>query len=375
MAGVASGLFEFKAALARARFLNRTYGTLVIAKNVLTLTMMVGAGYFFHTALAVLAALTLAQAFSLLPVDRALRDGDATPRRFDPALLARFARYGVPVVAGNVIYQLVLLANRSQAAGAFGFAESGQLSLATDLTLRLFLSAGAALDVLLFQMAVRADASEGRAAAHRQISRNMLVVLGVLTPLLVGYATCLPAFEALVVPARFHGSYAAFSLILAPGIFAFCLAQFAFSPVFQIAGRTAPLLAAALVCLGCDAAGLALVPASAGLAGIARVHSASLGLGALATAVMALRARDCRPPLRALAEITLAGTLMLAAIWPLRGVASPLLALAACALAGGAVYAATLLALNTGGVRDWLLARVPNAVSDRVCKWRAAKLT
>ena len=361
VAGAASGLFEYKAALARARFLNRTYTLLVIVKNIATLALMVGAGYFFHDAVWVLAALTLAVAIALLPVEAALRDREAAFRLFDAAKLRTFAQYGLPIVAGNIVYQSIVLINRSVAVTALGYGASGKLSLATDLGLRLFVSAGAALDVLLFQLAVRADANGGRAKAHAQIARNMVLVLALLTPLAFGFMANLPAFEAVLVPQRFAGDFADLAMVLVPGILLFCLGQFAFSPVFQLQGRTLPLVVAAMVSLVCDIAGLALLPAPVSLAGLALVHSASLAAGCAVTGVLALQNAGCRPAWREVAAILGASALMLAAIWPLRAIAHPLLEMAASGLAGGAVYAGLLLAFDVAGSRQWLLARWPGA--------------
>ena len=358
LASIASGLFEYRAALARARFLNRAYGILVIGKNVLALSLMAGAGYYFNDAVSVLTAFCLAMVLSVVPVESMLRDQAARLRLFSPGLISGFARYGLPIVAGNVVYQMILLINRTYAAAWFGYAGSGQLSLATDLSIRLFISIGAALDVLLFQLAVRADAEKGRTAAHAQIASNMVVIAAVLLPLAVLFMANLTAFEAVFVPQRFHGEFARISLILAPGIVCLALGQFALSPVFQLAGRTGPLTLAAIISLAGDFTGLMLTPASAGLAGIAMVHAGALALGFAATAAMALRHRHCRPPLRDISVVALANLAMLAAIWPLRGFGPPLVSLALAGLAGGTVYGSILLWLNAGGLRDHALRRL-----------------
>ena len=61
-----------------------------------------------------------------------------------------------------------MLANRGFAAAHLDFSAAGKLSLATDMTIRLILVAGAALDILLFQIAVhrRATAGAEAGAAH-----------------------------------------------------------------------------------------------------------------------------------------------------------------------------------------------------------------
>jgi hypothetical protein len=126
------------------------------------------------------------------------------------------------------------------------------------LSIRLFSAAGAALDVYLFQLAVRREEREGREAAERQVARNGILVLALLAPLAAGFFAAMPAFEALLVPPAFRGSFARLTSLLLPGILAYCLVQFALNPVFQIARRTGPAVAAALLALGVDAGALAL---------------------------------------------------------------------------------------------------------------------
>ena len=165
-----------------------------------------------------------------------------------------------------------------------------------------------------------------------------------------------------MVPERFRGDFAALDMVLVPGIFLFCLGQFMFSPVFQLQHKTMPLVLAAVVSLGVDAAGLALVPVSTGLGGIAMVHAASLATGCVFTAALAWRWRDCFAPWREVAGVLAAALLMLAAVWPLRAIASPLLSLAASGCLGALVYGAALLVLDIAGCRQWV-----------TVKWRATE--
>ncbi len=63
-------------------------------------------------------------------------------------------------------------ANRSVIAALGGFSESGYFSLASDIGTRVFGTLGAALDVLLFQIAVRAEEEGGHAAGEEQVART-----------------------------------------------------------------------------------------------------------------------------------------------------------------------------------------------------------
>lgn len=347
---VVTGAFEYAAALARAQFHHRAYAILVFSKNILALALMAAAGLATGRAEWALAMFALGTGAAALLVRGSLRDPASRLAQAGGARLRVFARYGLPVVGANLAYQAIVLINRVAATASFGYVAAGQVSLATDVTIRLLLSAGAALDAYLFQLAVRRGAAEGAEAGHAQVARNMVVVTAVLVLLAVGYAAALPAFEALLVPRRFQGDFARISLILVPGVLAFCLMQFALSPIFQVAGRTLPLLLAALAAVGLDLALLAVLPPRS-LEGLACVHAVSLVAGFLVALPPALRMRACWPPWRELAAVAAAGAVTLAALWPLRAIAAPWLSLAATAGTGLALYGALLIGFDVAGLR------------------------
>jgi O-antigen/teichoic acid export membrane protein len=354
---IANTQFEFHAALARARFLNRTYATLVIAKNVIALTSTVGIALLTKSAVWVLAALALSNILALLPVRRALWDKAASLSLADRKLLIAFARYSVPIVISNVIYQVIILVNRGAAAAMFGYADAGRLSLATDLSIRLLLTAGAALDVLLFQLVVRRDAVHGRAAAHEQIAGNMAIVISVLVLLAIGYVVTLPQLEALIVPAKYHLDFVQVSTILVPGIVAFCISQFALNPVFQLKAQTLPVCVSAFIALFVDIVCVVLAPKSAGIVGFAWIHSASLVVGFLFALGFAWHAKECRPSRRDLIAILVAGAATTLAIWPTRMIAPAWLGLGSAAIIGAPLFAAVLIAFDMAGLGRLFRAR------------------
>ena len=209
---ITTGLFEFFGAMLRARFRNTAYSGLVILKNVLAFATMVGAAALTHDPIIVM----LMGALSVLAATLALRGQAADPHSRLPhasaGQVAVYLRYGAPIVLANICYQVLILANRSAAAAHLDFAAAGKLSLATDLTLRLMLAVGAALDILLFQLAVHKKATEGPLGAQRQVAANILVVVAVLTLLCVGYMADMPAFAALVAPAKFRADFPSLEL-------------------------------------------------------------------------------------------------------------------------------------------------------------------
>jgi O-antigen/teichoic acid export membrane protein len=349
-AAIGNGLFEFSAALLRARFRTGAYGALVIVKNALAFLGMVAIGLAFHDPAAVLLMAGASALLATLLLRRHARDPHARLAQANRAQVAAYLRYGAPIVAANMCYQAIVLVNRGAAAAHLDFAASGRLSLATDLTIRLILVVGAALDILLFQLAVHKKATEGEQAAQKQVARNSLVILAVLTLLCSVYMANLPAFAALVVPEKFRAEFAPLSLILAPGVTLFCLGQFCLNPIAQLEGRTGLILLAAFVAAGADFALLWLSPQPLGLAGFAAIHSISLTAGFLPMLVLTLRWRAYWPRPRDVGAILFAGAAALAAMWPLRELAPRLLALVLVALAGSTVFAALLFAFDPGGI-------------------------
>ena len=82
-----------------------------------------------------------------------------------------------PIVLANLLYQLVPMSNRGRAAETLSSAESGQLALAFEIGIRIVGAIGSSLDVILFQLAVLSEKTEGEASARAQVARNIGVVL------------------------------------------------------------------------------------------------------------------------------------------------------------------------------------------------------
>src|SRR5215218_4171786 len=168
-AGIGMALFDYRGALARARFLERSYAQIVLFKNAVAFLLMVGGAFLFHSPALVLCGAAASGAAALLVARRALADPQLRPGLAQRGHLRTFAIYAMPLVAANILYQLMPLMNRSALALSADYAEAGKFSLAADLGLRLFMTLGSGLDILLFQIAVRIEAARGRAEAEGQI--------------------------------------------------------------------------------------------------------------------------------------------------------------------------------------------------------------
>ena len=182
VAAIANGLFDYQTALVRARFDDRLYLRVIVTKNLLALVVTTGAAWATGSARAALIAGMATLLGSMFLWRARLADGGVGPKKSDPRLVRHYAGYAAPIVAAIVLYQLIPLANRDLAARFFGFAETGRFALSYDLGQRAVMAIGSALDVLLFQIAVRAHDVHGEETARDQIARNIAIVFAVLRP-------------------------------------------------------------------------------------------------------------------------------------------------------------------------------------------------
>lgn len=363
--GVGLGLYEFHAALARARFASRTFARLATVKNALYLALMVGGAFWFRDATVVVAGSALAAVGAVLAIRGLLADpGVENLDHVDGRVARLFLGYAVPLVIASALYQMIPFLNRTWLASRDGFAEAGYFSLAADMGMRLFQTIGSAMDLLLFQIAVRTEEASGRARAEQQIASNLAVVVAVLLPCAAGYWAILPSFEALVVPQAYRGPFAAYGGLLIPALLAIGIVQYALNPILQLRKRTAPAIGAAVAGLGLDAAALFLLPEGLGphRAALAQVAGSLAALAVLAG--LALSGPDrVRLPWRDLGLTVLATAAMALAIMPMRSLGPPILALAGTILAGTALYGALAWLGDIAGLRTAMLARLRRPAS------------
>lgn len=349
-AGIATAAFDYQAALARARFHDGAYMRLVIVKNVVSFALMVGGAYLYREPAIVMAGFCLSVISAILLVRPALADPGTRLSHARPERVQEFARYGLPLVIANGIYQIIPMVNRAVAAAMSGFAEAGYFSLAADLGVRLVASVGSALDIFIFQVAVRADAEGGRAAARAQVRRNFTFILMLIAPFIAGYWLILPALEALVVPPDFRGFFSAYTIALLPALFAFAMIQYGLNPAFQIEKATAPVTLAALTGLGVDILALVTLPSDVGPLRYAYAQSSGMVAALLVCLWAALRLMPLMPALRDITGIMGGCATMVLLLGPWRE-ASPTAALPGLIVMGSLIYGAIILAVDAGGVR------------------------
>ena len=362
-ASIANGLFDYQTALVRARFHDRAYGRLIIAKNLLSLVLTVGSAVVFGSAAMAVAGVSLSMVGSVVLSRGALADREGGRRLASGRLARTVLGYALPVVVANMLYQVIPLTDRAVAASQHGFAVSGQFSLAYDIGFRVASAVGSAMDVLLFQLAVRLDEHHGADRAREAVARNAGIVFAVLAPACAGLWVVLPSFEHLVVPQEFQGPFAHYFALLIPGLFCYACIHWVVNPIFQIGRRTAPLISAALLACAANGSLLLLLPAGPDASGYALAQSVALAVGLACLVGFAQRLRPVWPRARQLAAIALATGAMAAAVAPLRPMAPGVVALAVQVTAGALLYGCFALGLDIAGLRtalrDWLGRPIP----------------
>ncbi len=350
-AGLALALFDYLTALARARFLGRAYAVLQLGRATLAFAFASAAAWLSGDPALVLAGSAAAAAIMVASSWARLRDPGAGPGLASGALVRDFVRYGLPLVAASAVYQFLPLANRLWLADRGGFEEAGYFSLAGEIALRLFQNLGSALDLALFQLAVRASERDGVEAGERQVARNLAATAAILLPAAAGLLLVWPSFEAIFVPASFRGRLGTIVPFAIPAVAAYGLVQYGLNPVFQLRRRTGPVVAAAIVALAVDVGLILLEPGLSSPAGFAAVQLASFGAALVVLTAVALPS-GARLPWRALLACSLATGAMAALLHGLPMPGSPAAALACQVAVGGGTYLALALLLDVAGIRD-----------------------
>jgi O-antigen/teichoic acid export membrane protein len=356
-ASIANGLFDYQTALVRARFDDRLYFRLIATKNLLALVVTAGGAWATGSAKVALIAGMSSLLGSLLLAREPLADHNARLQTADRRLALQYAGYAAPIVAAIVLYQIIPLANRDFAARFFGFAETGRFALAYDLGLRAVQAVGSALDVLLFQIAVRAHDAHGEDHAKAQVADNMAVVFAILLPACVGVWIVLPSVEALIVPEAFRGPFAHFLALMLPGLFCYSFGQYSINAVFQIARKTLPVVAGALAACVANPVLFFLLPRSADASSLAMAQSLAMAVGLVTLIGFAQLNAPQWPRFRDLA-LTVLGCLGMAALaGPLRSLRPGLALMATQIVLGGGFYLLIVAAFDIAGMRRAFLAK------------------
>jgi O-antigen/teichoic acid export membrane protein len=358
VAAVSNGIFDYNTALVRARFHDRLYIRIVVVKNILALFLTGGGAFWFGSAKMALVGSILSLSGSIITARASLHDHGAAPRHASFDIARAILRYSLPIVAANVLYIAIPLANRSIVAVLYGFSETGQFSLAYDIGSKAVQAIGSTLDVILFQIAVAKHERDGAVTANVQVARNMAIVIAIVLPACTGIWLTLPSIQRVIVPYAYRGPFGELLTLMMGGLFCSAIIQFGVSPIFTIAKRTAPLVGAALIACIVDPLLVLVLPKRADASSLA---IAQTGAYAAALAVLVFVASFTKPQwprLRDLALTALGTAAMTAALLPLRGHDPGFVTLIEQVLAGTVIYGLFVACCDIANLRSILLARL-----------------
>ncbi len=362
-AAVANGLFDFNTALVRARFHDALYIKLIIVKNVMALALTGGGAFYFGSAKMALIGGVVSLAGSVIAARAALSDPGADAHLARKSIARSILRYSMPIVAANVLYMGIPLANRSLIAIYYGFSETGQFSLAYDIGTKAVQAIGSTLDVLLFQIAVAAHERLGHDHAKQRVADNMAITIAVILPACTGIWLVLPSLQALIVPEQYRGPFDQLLTLMMPGLFCFAMILYVINPIFQIAKRTAPLIGAAVVGCVADPLILLTLPRTQDASRLAIAQSGAFVCAMIALVVIASVSKPVWPRARDLTMTAFATIAMAAVLLPLRAHAPGILILAAQIVAGVSVYGALVMLLDIAGLRGLVVGRLRPGVA------------
>ncbi len=358
IAAVSNGVFDYNTALVRARFHDRLYTRLVLVKNALALLLTGGGAFLFGSAKMALIGSIISISGAIITARAALRDHGVTRQHASFAIARSIFAYSLPIVLANVLYLSIPLANRAIVATLYGFSETGQFSLAYDLGSKAIQAIGSTLDVVLFQIAVALHDQHGPSKAKDQVARNMAIVIAVVLPACTGIWLTLPSIEHVIVPVAYRGPFAKLLTLMMAGLFSSALILFGISPIFQIAKRTAPLIAAAVIACIVDPLLIIVLPKNPDASSLAIAQTGAYIAALVALIVMASFSKPQWPRLRDLALTALATAAMAAALLPLRQHNPGFLTLFGQVVAGLLIYSLFVYFFDIANMREIIIARL-----------------
>ena len=352
--GITNGLFDFTTAMLRAEFRNKPYGQAIIIKNMMSVILIIGGAYFYQNSVAALGGLCLSILVSLTSIWKHARHPIPSVTQASFKHLKVFLAYAMPIMVANMLIQAIPLFNRTLISQRIGFDATGQYSLAYDLGTRIMAGIGSAIDILLLQLAIKADHEFGKEGAKEQLSRNLGLVLAIMLPLCLGLWLTLPSFAAVFVPHSFRDDFIVLFEALLPGFFAYAMLFFGLHQIFFLAKKTWPLVVAGSLALTINIVcifGLNLQT----LVLIAQVQSFAMLVAFLAGCVFVFKMFPVIPSIKDTGAVILASILMVGSTIVTRNWTPGIITFMCTAAIGCFIYTLILFTLNTAGLRTRIM--------------------
>ena len=356
LAIVGQGCFDFAQAHARVRFADVTFVVVAFVRAIVTLAAMPLLLAFEPSA--ALGLLAIAIGFlaggvpSVLAYLARLNLRGGLPDRH---AILRLLIFGYSVSFGNLAFYGTQFSIRAICLVLFPASAVSGVMLALDISQRIFMSAGMALNLIFLQRAIREIRSHPAASVVPVWIRQFTLVVVLFAPLALAYYLGQPLLAELTVPSGLQADFLTFAGLITIGSALFAVRTYGLDNFFVLHGKGYGAAFGGTVGL---ATASAVLPAAAALGLGQSAIGWSVSLGGLASIVVSMVAirnvQRFRLPLRSLAVVAIACLPLLAA-----GIVGQMVGgwtIAPALIIGLALYAATLLAFNMLGFRTFLTA-------------------
>jgi O-antigen/teichoic acid export membrane protein len=273
----------------------------------------------------------------------------------DRPLLARLARYGVPLSLTVALTVVISTSDRYLIAWLDGEGAAGVYSVAVDFTSQTLTLLMMVIHLAMFPVAVRAWEEGGPEAARERMRANASLLLAVGLPCVVGLSVLAPGVAHCFLGKSFRGAAAGIIPLVALGTFLAGFKAFHFDAAFQFAHRTLSqvwiVLIAAVANVGLNVVAIPRWGLNGAAGASVAAYLIAIGL------TIAIGRRHVRLPIDggACLAVLVAAAVMGLLLYPVRDHVGP--TAVAVQVAGGAVvYGAVLLAFDFMELRSQLLA-------------------
>lgn len=285
-----------------------------------------------------------------------LRDWSDVRFTIDRAILAKLARYGLPLSLTVALAVIISVSDRFLIAAFMGEDAAGLYAVAFDFTCQTLTLLMMAINLAAFPMAVRAYESHGPDAAKEQMRHNGSLLVAIGLPCVVGLTVLTPGIVHCFFGADYRAAAMQIMPLIALGAFLEGMKAYHFDAAFQFVHRTiVQVWIVLLVAVVNIAANLLVIPRW-GIQGTAMVSAGAYMLSIGLTIVIGRRHLALPLPVASFARAAIGCVAMGALLWPFRENVGPG-ALAVQIAAGAALYGVMLIATNFIGLRDAVVDR------------------
>jgi O-antigen/teichoic acid export membrane protein len=273
--------------------------------------------------------------------------------RIDRVLLARICSYGLPLSLTLGLGVLISASDRFLIAAMLGESAAGLYSVAVDLTNQTLMLIMMAVYLAVFPHAVRAWEEGGPAAAAVHMRSNILLLLGLVAPCVVGMMVLAPGISHCVLGSSYRQAAIHVIPLVAVGTFLSGLKACHFDAALQFPHRTIHQVWIALVAAVVNVVINLFAIRFAGINGAAAGSALTYVVAILVTILWGRRYVVLPFPPLPVAQVAFAACIMALALYPLRERVS-LIDLIIQITCGAAIYGLALLSCNFLGSRRLL---------------------